>query len=125
LSEALSIDHQYLTPEAYNTSGEAMNVVLSFAEGINIEAGSFELEQNTPNPFREETVIGFNLAEASEATLTINDVTGRVLKVFKGDFAKGANQISIDSKELPARGVFYYTLTVGEYVATKKMILLQ
>ena len=125
LSEALSIDHQYLTPEAYNTSGEAMNVVLSFAEGINIEAGSFELKQNTPNPFREETVIGFNLAEASEATLTINDVTGRVLKVIKGDFTKGANQISIDSKELPARGVFYYTLTAGEHVATKKMILLE
>jgi hypothetical protein len=125
LSEALSIDHQYLTPEAYNTSGEAMNVVLSFAEGINIEAGSFELKQNTPNPFREETVIGFNLAEASEATLTINDVTGRVLKVVKGVFAKGANQISIDSKELPARGVFYYTLTAGEHFATKKMILLE
>jgi len=57
--------------------------------------------------------------------LTINDVTGRVLKVIKGDFAKGANQISIDSKELPARGVFYYTLTAGEHVATKKMILLE
>jgi hypothetical protein len=57
--------------------------------------------------------------------LTINDVTGRVLKVVRGDFAKGGNQVSIDSKELPAAGVLYYTLTAGEYTATKKMIILE
>ena len=70
-------------------------------------------------------MIGFNLAEASHATLTINDVTGRVLKVVRGDFAKGANQVSIDSKELLATGVLYYTLTAGAYIATKKMILVK
>jgi hypothetical protein len=125
LSEALSISisTRHLNAEAYNTAGEAMNVVINFNSGAVAEA-SFELKQNTPNPFKEETVIGFNLAEASETILTINDVTGRVLKVFKGDFAKGANQVSIDSKELPAAGVLYYTLTAGEYTATKKMVII-
>jgi len=46
------------------------------------------------------------------------------LKVVRGDFAKGANQISINSKDLPASGVLYYTLTAGEYTATKKMIII-
>jgi hypothetical protein len=123
LSEALSVSTRHLNAEAYNTSGEAMNVAINFNSGAVAEA-SFELKQNTPNPFKGETVIGFNLAEASHATLTINDVTGRVLKVVRGDFAKGANQVSIDSKELPAAGVLYYTLTSGAYTATKKMIIL-
>jgi hypothetical protein len=124
LSEALSVSTRHLNAEAYNTSGEAMNVAINFNSGAVAEA-SFELKQNTPNPFKGETVIGFNLAEASHATLTINDVTGRVLKVVRGDFAKGANQVSIDSKELPAAGVLYYTLTAGEYTATKKMIIIE
>jgi hypothetical protein len=124
LSEALSVSTRHLNAEAYNTAGEAMNVAINFNSGAVAEA-SFELKQNMPNPFKGETVIGFNLAEASNATLTINDVTGRVLKVVRGDFAKGANQVSIDSKELPAAGVLYYTLTAGEYTATKKMIIIE
>jgi hypothetical protein len=124
LSEALSVSTRHLNAEAYNTAGEAMNVAINFNSGA-VAAANFELKQNTPNPFKGETVIGFNLAEASQATLTINDVTGRVLKVVKGDFAKGANQVSIDSKELPATGVLYYTLTAGAYTATKKMIIIE
>jgi hypothetical protein len=123
LSEALSVTSRHMNAEAYNNAGEAMNVALNFNSGVVAEA-AFELRQNMPNPFKGETMIGFNLAEASSATLTINDVTGRVLKVVRGDFAKGANQISLNSKDLPASGVLYYTLTAGEYTATKKMIIL-
>jgi hypothetical protein len=123
LSEALSVTSRHMNAEAYNNAGEAMNVALNFNSGAVAEA-AFELRQNMPNPFKGETLIGFNLAEASSATLTINDVTGRVLKVVRGDFAKGANQISLNSKDLPASGVLYYTLTAGEYTATKKMIIM-
>jgi hypothetical protein len=124
LSEALSVTSRHMNAEAYNNAGEAMNVALNFNSGVVAEA-AFELKQNMPNPFKGETLIGFNLAEASSATLTINDVTGRVLKVVRGDFAKGANQVSVNSKDLPASGVLYYTLTAGEYTATKKMIIIQ
>jgi hypothetical protein len=124
LSELLSVSTRYINTEAYNNSGEVMNVELNFNSGEVAEA-AFELKQNMPNPFKGETMIGFNLAEASKATLTINDVTGRVLKVVRGGFAKGANQIRIHSKDLPASGVLYYTLTAGEYTATKKMIILE
>ena len=124
LSEALSVSTRYINAEAYNNAGEAMNAGLNFNSGA-VAEDAFELKQNMPNPFKGETMIGFNLAEASKATLTINDVTGRVLKVVRGGFAKGANQIRIHSKDLPASGVLYYTLTAGEYTATKKMIIIQ
>jgi hypothetical protein len=59
-----------------------------------------------------ETQIGFNLPEASEVTLTINDVSGRTLKVIRGEFAKGYNIVNVN--DLPS-GVMYYTLKSGLY----------
>jgi hypothetical protein len=123
LSDAIRISTKYMHAEAYNEAGEAMRIGLNFNHGLNAHAG-FELHQNMPNPFKDQTSIGFNLPETGNVTLTINDVTGRVLKVVRGDFAKGSNQIIIQSKDLPASGIMYYTLTSGSYTATKKMILL-
>jgi len=97
---------------------------LNFNSGA-VAEDAFELKQNMPNPYKGETMIGFNVPQSGRATLTINDVTGRVLKVVRGGFAKGANQIRIHSKDLPASGVLYYTLTAGEYTATMKMIIIQ
>jgi hypothetical protein len=68
------------------------------------------------------TQIGFNLPEASEVTLTINDVSGRTLKVIRGEFAKGYNIVNVN--DLPS-GVMYYTLKSGDFMATKKMIKIE
>jgi len=63
-----------------------MNVALDF-NTTNV-ATAFELNQNTPNPFNGETVIGFNLPEAGAATLTVMDVQGKVLTVIERDGVK-------------------------------------
>ena len=68
LSDVVSVSSQYTVAEAYNQNGDAMNVSLEFTGGTVANAG-FELYQNTPNPFRNETVIGFNLVEGGAATL--------------------------------------------------------
>ncbi|MBK7474797.1 MAG: hypothetical protein IPI11_01805 [Haliscomenobacter sp.] len=62
---------------------------------------------------RRETVIGFTLPVAGEATLTIQDVTGRTLRVVKGQFAQGDNQVTVKSSDLNATGVLTYTFTSG------------
>ena len=87
--------------------------------------GSFELYQNTPNPFNNSTLIGFRLPEASQASLTIFDVTGKVVKVILEDFAKGYNQISIDKSELMSSGVLYYQLSFNGFTAVKKMVVIE
>jgi hypothetical protein len=88
-------------------------------------AAGFELKQNTPNPFAGETVVGFNLPVAGDATLTIQDVTGRTLRVIKGAYAQGYNQVILKSNDLKATGVLYYTLESGEFRATRKMVVLE
>jgi len=82
----------------------------------------YALYQNQPNPFAGKTTIGFYLPNAGEATLTITDVRGRVLKVFKGEYGRGMHQIQLDGEDLPA-GVLQYTLISGDFTATRKMVL--
>jgi hypothetical protein len=117
LSEALNINSRYTAAEAYNTNNELLDVELNFNTAAN---ATFELYQNTPNPFNGETTIGFNLATEGAATLTIADVSGRVLTVIEGNYAKGYNQVTVNN--LPSVGVMYYTLATANETATKKMV---
>ena len=122
LLEALSISSRYTAAEAYR-SGELTDLGIEFANGWNVVA-EFELYQNTPNPFAAATLIGFNLPEDATATVTINDASGRVLTIIKGDYAAGYNSINVTKQMIQgATGVLSYTVTSGEFTATKQMIV--
>jgi hypothetical protein len=123
LSKVLSVNSRYTAAEAYNAELELMGVAIEYNTENGVVANDFSLFQNTPNPFKAETVIGFNLPEASSATLKVYDVAGRVLKVVDGEFAKGYNQVTINRSDLSATGVLYYTLETATDSATKKMIM--
>jgi len=125
LSNALALNSQVLNSEAYSEESEWMNLGLSFrSENGNVEE-DFALFQNTPNPFNNETKVSFNLPEASAASLSIYDATGRLLKTVKGDYAKGFHEMVISQSELAAKGVLYYRLDTEKYSATRKMIIMK
>jgi len=88
-------------------------------------AKEFILLQNRPNPFAQETIIGFQLPEATEASLTIYDIAGRVVWKQTKSYEAGKHHIMMDKADLGATGVFYYQLSTDEYSATKKMIVLE
>jgi hypothetical protein len=123
LSELLSVSSQITKAEAYK-NGERMDVAFRFNNnGSSTIAGvGFELYQNQPNPFVNKTFIGFHLPEATTATLSIFDETGRLVYNQKGSFAKGYNSIAIDRALLNTVGVMYYKLETANNSATKKMI---
>ena len=73
----------------------------------------------------ERTQIGFYLPKADQATLTLHDMRGRVLKVIRADYDRGYHQLEIKRSELPTTGVLYYTLETGDYAATKKMVIVE
>ncbi|AEE52688.1 T9SS type A sorting domain-containing protein [Haliscomenobacter hydrossis] len=122
LSSALSLN-RIVSAEAYSASNDQLNVALKFSGAA--VANGFELKQNTPNPFNGETMISFNLPKAAAATLTISDVTGRVLKSIRADYAKGFNQVILKATDLNASGVLYYTLEADDFTATKKMVIVE
>ncbi|MEZ4986439.1 MAG: T9SS type A sorting domain-containing protein [Saprospiraceae bacterium] len=124
LSEVVKVGSRYTTAEAYG-NGNTMNVGINFSTGEVVAAG-FEVYQNTPNPFKAETLIGFNLPVDAEATVTITDASGRVLTVLRGDYAAGYNTINVTKDMIQgATGVLSYTVTAGEYTATKTMVVVK
>ena len=127
LSEALQISSEITRAEAYRSDALSIeSVSLNFRtdDGI-IQSDPFALYQNQPNPFSNETLIGFVLPEAGQASLTIYDVAGKVLKVIDGEFTKGYNEVSLNRNDIPAAGTLYYQLDAGEHSATKKMIIVK
>ncbi|MEL6867687.1 MAG: T9SS type A sorting domain-containing protein, partial [Bacteroidota bacterium] len=124
LSEVLRISSAYTNAEAYQNTGTSLPTVQGVDLIFESAEGAFSLLQNRPNPFKDETTIGFYLPEASEAVLSIYDVRGRLVKNYRGDFAKGYNEFSINRAELGASGLLHYTLQSSHGTASKKMILL-
>ena len=108
--------------EAYQgASYNVIDVTLRDGEGVS----EFVLSQNEPNPFSETTNIAFTLGQSGNATLTIYDVTGKVVKVIAGEYERGNHVVEIAKKDLAASGVLYYQLESGDFTATKKMIVIE
>ena len=80
------------------------------------------LYQNTPNPFKEQTVIRFSLADdVQDAAICIFDMTGKTIKKFP--ISSGMESVSIGGYEL-GEGMFLYSLVInGQEIDTKKMII--
>jgi hypothetical protein len=126
LSEVLSANSRFTAAEAINVNGTEIGLNLVFNQNGSVIPGTaYELYQNVPNPFANETLIGFSLPEDMNALLTVYDVSGKVVKQVQGSFVKGLNNIVINKGELPSAGVLYYQLEAGSFKATKKMIVLE
>ncbi|TXF89150.1 HYR domain-containing protein [Neolewinella aurantiaca] len=127
ISEGLEINSRYTHAEAYERdSGNLRNLALVFNEDA-LSVGTNELLQNVPNPVRNQTLIGFRLATAHpEVVVSVRDAAGRLVGEFKQEGLAGSNSLVIDNRLLgtPA-GVYSYTVKAGDWVATKRMIILR
>ncbi len=111
-----------LNPEAYNEDLDIMGLELNYR---NEATGGFALYQNTPNPFSNETKISFSLPEDGNVTITVFDVTGKVILKKSGEFVKGYNSVKMSKDDLKnLSGVMYYKVENEENMAVRKMILL-
>ena len=90
---------------------------------------------NYPNPFNPETWIPYQLAEPAEVTLRIYTVGGALVRTLnlghqsagiyqqrnRAAYWDGRNQVG----EPVASGVYFYTLTAGDFTATRKMLIMK
>jgi Secretion system C-terminal sorting domain len=126
LNKMIALTSRITKAAAFNGANEQLDVTIRFngANGAVLAGDVFEVLQNTPNPVKNETVITFNLPEAAEATLTITNVEGRVVKVINGNYAKGLNKVVVNRGDLQT-GVLFYQIATATESATKKMIVVE
>jgi len=83
------------------------------------------LEQNYPNPFNPSTTIRYQLPRRVHVSLTVFDLLGREVAVLADAFQDaGYKSVNFDATDLPS-GVYFYRLTAGEFVETKRFILVK
>ncbi len=88
----------------------------------------FILNQNYPNPFNPNTTISYSIPVANFVTLKIYNTLGEVVATLINNEWKEAGhhnyQLSTINYQLPS-GVYFYQLHAGEFIETKKMVLLR
>lgn len=85
----------------------------------------YSLNQNYPNPFNPVTTIGFDIPKAGHTTLIIYDVLGRVVeRLVDGRLESGRYSYQWDGSEVSS-GMYIYKLSSGDYVQSRKMVLLK
>ncbi|HQT91363.1 MAG TPA: T9SS type A sorting domain-containing protein, partial [Candidatus Kryptobacter bacterium] len=116
-----SRSHQGFLLESVGGSDLVTGVIPS-----NLRAPSrFTLSQNYPNPFNPTTVISYDIPKRSLVSLAIYDVLGRRVQTLVNDQRQpGLYQVTFDASKLPS-GVYFYRLTAGSFVKTRKLVLLK
>lgn len=100
-SEELEVEIELLTPDEY------------------------ALEQNYPNPFNPVTIIKYSLPVKNLVTLKVYNLLGEEITTLVNETKEvGSYEVSFKATSLPS-GIYFYTIKAGEYVATKKMVLLK
>ncbi len=85
----------------------------------------YKLYQNYPNPFNASTVVSFSLSVVSDVLLKVYDAMGReVQTLVNGRLNAGSYQVSWDGTRF-ASGVYFYRIIAGNFVETKRMILIK
>jgi hypothetical protein len=85
---------------------------------------TYFLSQNYPNPFNPSTTIRYVLPQKSRVTLSVINTLGQeVANLVNGEYEAGFHETTFDASGLSS-GVYFYRIQAGEFVATKRLLLL-
>lgn len=90
-----------------------------------LTADNFALAQNYPNPFNPSTVIEFSIPMTGKVSLKIYDILGQeVMSLLNNEMNRGVHRVNFDASKLSS-GIYFYTLQSGNYIQSKKMMLIK
>ena len=92
--------------------------------------GETRLMSASPNPFNPATTISFELASPGDVSLTVYDVSGRMIRnLVNGHLPAGMHDVTWNGRDrsgaTAASGVYFYRFIAGSIIQTRKMVLLR
>ncbi|MFB3145565.1 MAG: FlgD immunoglobulin-like domain containing protein, partial [Nitrospirales bacterium] len=122
----------YTTATFDKLPGRSQPLVNNSSRTTRLEAlpKTMMLEQNYPNPFNPSTTIRYAVPEAGEISLKIYNLNGQLVKtLLSGVVTAGNHQVVWDGTDSSgsqvASGAYLYKLEAGDFVQTRKTVLLQ
>lgn len=101
----------------------------SVEENYFTKVNAFSLSQNYPNPFNPSTVISYQLPVSGKVIMKVYDILGKEVATLVNEYKPaGTYEVEfnpVSSIKNPASGVYFYQLKSGDFIQTKKMILLR
>ena len=108
--------NEALCPETPTTSVRTMDSSIP---------GSYALQQNYPNPFNPSTTIEFSLRRSSYVTLNVYNTLGEEVATLASEvLSVGSYSVEWDASGVSS-GIYFYRLQAGEFVETKKLVLVK
>ncbi len=108
----------------YSTS-RSFQVIMTGVDKADKVPADFELLQNYPNPFNPATKITYSVPQLAYVTMKVFDMLGREIEtLIKQEKQAGTYELTWNAENLPG-GVYFYQMKAGEFIQTKKMILLR
>jgi hypothetical protein len=110
---------------AHGGSANCGWITTSVADHAVEHPNDFILSQNYPNPFNPETRIKFAIPSGSDVTLKVYDLLGREVATLVNErLQPGSFETTFDGSGL-ASGVYFYRLSAGSFVETKKLVMMR
>ncbi|MBX7043616.1 MAG: T9SS type A sorting domain-containing protein [Ignavibacteria bacterium] len=92
---------------------------------VSLNPNDYSLAQNFPNPFNPETSIRFSIPSRELVTLKIYSVLGKEVATLVNEIRNaGAHEVKFNASSLPS-GTYFYRIESGNFVGTKKMMLVK
>lgn len=130
-ARAISTDGRFIVGEGFNietNQNEAFILDRGSSTTVKTESGvpaNFSLQQNYPNPFNPSTTISFSIPNEELVSLKVfNSLGEEVAELINETKPAGNYSVIFNAGELTS-GIYFYTITAGSFVQTRKMILVK
>jgi sugar lactone lactonase YvrE len=100
----------------------------TYSKTVEVKAGTpaaFTLSQNYPNPFNPSTTITYALPQAGQVTLKVYDVLGHEVATLVNENKTAGNYTATFQADKFSSGMYFYKLQSGNFVQTRKMLLVK
>ena len=127
LSTGLNIEAIAVTATDFegNTSSFTRYDIVTDVENEKQIPTEFALDQNYPNPFNPTTKISWQLPISGHQTLKVYDVLGNEVATLVDEYKSTGNyEVDFNAGNFSS-GIYFYKLTAGEFISTKKMTLIK
>lgn len=104
---------------------KSLSPVTSIEDDFKVRLNSYILFQNYPNPFNSTTNIRYTIPQSGKVKLEVFDILGNeIAAIVNENQPAGIYEVEFNAEDLPS-GIYFYSLTSGNFTATKKLILLK
>ena len=92
---------------------------------VGVVPSTYSLSQNYPNPFNPSTKIKYSIPQSSNVVIKVFNVVGDEVSILvDGQKQAGTYELTFNAENLPS-GVYFYQLKAGDFIQTKRMILIK